>query len=127
MADFPTFAEAPVCMARRQHLEEAAALIEEHQVLYTSAGPILEKRMDGNREGLAYAVAIRSLIDHELRPAVDPIRGQLLDALFRALPFVEDALDQHHYRKVYKPESVRKVLAQVRSALAAAALEVDRA
>lgn len=40
----------------------------------------------------------------------------LLDALHSALPFVEDALDSQYY----KAESVRKVLAQIRAAIAKA-------
>lgn len=46
-------------------LEEAANLIEDHIVQDTSAGKVLKPRQDGNRDGLAYAAAIRSLREEE--------------------------------------------------------------
>lgn len=43
-------------------LEDAAKLIEGHVIMDTSAGKVLApRRQDGNRDGLAYADAIRAL------------------------------------------------------------------
>lgn len=39
----------------------AIALIEENQIGYGPDGPYLGRRFEGNREGLAYAVALRAL------------------------------------------------------------------
>ena len=46
---------------RNAALEEAARLIEANIIKDTSAGKVLSTRQDGNRDGLAYAAAIRAL------------------------------------------------------------------
>lgn len=51
--------------ARRSALEEAACLIEAHQVGYGGDGPTLAPRYEGNRDGMPYAAAIRALISAE--------------------------------------------------------------
>lgn len=57
------------CRAWRLGREEAARLIDEHQVQHTSAGPRLVSRSEGNRDGLAYAAAIRALTSPPPVPA----------------------------------------------------------
>jgi len=55
-----------VTSARLQALEEAAKLVEEHQIFDSSDGQGVEPRSDGNRAGLAYAAAIRALAQEKV-------------------------------------------------------------
>lgn len=57
MAGFERGKEA----SRNQALEDAAKLIDANQIADTSSGQIVEPRIDGNRAGMAFANAIRSL------------------------------------------------------------------
>jgi hypothetical protein len=50
-----------IAKARAYGLELAAELIDSNVIMDTSAGKVLAPRQDGNRDGLHYAVAIRSL------------------------------------------------------------------
>jgi uncharacterized protein involved in copper resistance len=55
--------------ARALAYEECAKLIEDHHIVYSSHGPnYLAPRRDGDREGIAYAVAIRARIEAVLEP-----------------------------------------------------------
>ncbi|NGO63911.1 hypothetical protein G6N76_09505 [Rhizobium daejeonense] len=47
--------------ARNAALEEAAEIIDANCIMDTSGGKTLSPRQDGNRDGLYYAAAIRSL------------------------------------------------------------------
>jgi hypothetical protein len=46
-------------------LEEAARFIETHEILDSSYGQTVRERHEGNRAGLAYAAALRSMSAHE--------------------------------------------------------------
>jgi hypothetical protein len=57
----PASSQTELAEARRLALEEAASLIDANIVQDTSSGKVLKSRQDGNRDGLAYASAIRAL------------------------------------------------------------------
>lgn len=47
--------------ARNQAFREASNFIAEHQIAHTSNGDVLEPRGEGNKHGLAYAMAVAAL------------------------------------------------------------------
>ena len=50
-------------------IDQAARLIEEYSIMDTSGGKELSPRIDGNREGLHYAISIRALVAGNKAPA----------------------------------------------------------
>lgn len=54
-----------IALARATALEEAAALIEKNQIIYTATGKTLSPRHEDNTDGMTYAIAIRALIKYE--------------------------------------------------------------
>ena len=74
-------------------IDQAARLIEEYSIMDTSGGKELSHRIDGNREGLHYAISIRALVAGNKAPAptttanllpsaddIDDLIERLLDA-----------------------------------------------
>lgn len=50
-------------------IDQAARLIEENSIMDTSSGKELSPRIDGNREGLHFAISIRALVAGNKAPA----------------------------------------------------------
>ena len=68
IADTAQAAKDYEARVRTDALEEAATIIDRHEVGYASVsgGPVLVERYDGSLTGLAYANAIRALKDEQL-------------------------------------------------------------